>query len=47
MSNKQLTLKQALNKAYQKEKVTRSNIEQFKTNLTAFLDSLNEKDLVG
>jgi adenine-specific DNA-methyltransferase len=39
-----LTPKQSLNKAYLKEKVTRSNIELFKNNLIQFIDGINEKE---
>ena len=39
-----LTPKQSLNKAYLKEKVTRANIELFKTNLIEFLESLSENE---
>jgi adenine-specific DNA-methyltransferase len=39
-----LTPKQSLNKAYLKEKVTRSNIELFKNNLIHFIDGINEKE---
>lgn len=40
----QLTSKQALNKAYLKEKVTRADIETFKSNLVEFLNNINEKE---
>lgn len=40
----QLTPKQSLNKAYLKEKVTRTEIESFKTNLVEFLNNVNEKE---
>jgi len=36
--------KQSLNKAYLKEKVTRSNIELFKKNLIEFINGINEKE---
>ncbi len=39
-----LTPKQSLNKAYLKEKVTRSNIELFKNNLIQFVDGIDEKE---
>lgn len=39
-----LTPKQSLNKAYLKEKVTRTNIELFKKNLVEFLNGINEKE---
>ncbi len=38
-----ITPKQSLNKAYLKEKVTRTNIELFKNNLVEFLSGINEK----
>ena len=40
----QLTPKQSLNKAYLKEKVTRTEIESFKANLVEFLNNVNEKE---
>lgn len=39
-----LTPKQSLNKAYLKEKVTRTNIELFKNNLIQFIDGIDEKE---
>lgn len=39
-----LTPKQSLNKAYLKEKVTRSSIELFKSNLVQFIEGINEKE---
>ena len=39
-----LTPKQSLNKAYLKEKVTRSSIELFKNNLIQFIDRINERE---
>jgi len=39
-----LTPKQSLNKAYLKEKVTRSSIEIFKKNLIEFPDGINENE---
>lgn len=39
-----ISLKKTLNKAYLKEKVIRSDIEQFKANLIALLDRINEEE---
>ncbi len=39
-----LTPKKSLNKAYLKEKVTRTNIERFKSNLVEFLNNVNERE---
>jgi adenine-specific DNA-methyltransferase len=39
-----LTPKQSLNKAYLKEKVTRSDIELFKASLIQFIDGIDEKE---
>ncbi len=44
MNLKQLEPKRSLNKAYLKEKVSRSNIELFKTNLAGLLKATNEKE---
>jgi adenine-specific DNA-methyltransferase len=44
MTLTQIKVKQALNKAYLKEKVTRANIELFKKNLVEFLNGINEKE---
>lgn len=44
MTLNKITLKQSLNKAYLKEKVTRSSIELFKRNLVEFLNGINEKE---
>lgn len=44
MTLNKITLKQSLNKAYLKEKVTRSSIELFKSNLVEFLNGINEKE---
>jgi adenine-specific DNA-methyltransferase len=38
-----LTPKQSLNKAYLKEKVTRSNIELFKSHLIQFIDGIDDE----
>ncbi len=43
MHLKILTLKQAINKAYLKEKINRTDIELFKINFTSLLDKINDK----
>jgi len=43
-STNKLTPKQALNKAYLKEKVTRAGIEVFKKNLVDFIHAIDEKE---
>ncbi|MEA5560785.1 DUF7149 domain-containing protein [Planktothrix agardhii] len=44
MNNNQRQPREALNKAFLKVKVSRSNIEQFKTNLINLLEHINEKE---
>lgn len=44
MNLKSIDPKRSLNKAYLKEKVTRSSIEIFKKNLAELLDGINEKE---
>lgn len=43
MHLKLITPKQAINKAYLREKVNRADIELFKTNFTGFLEKINDK----